>query len=1031
MLGRLLVICLVGLIFSSIIPLSLIMDRAEQTNHLRVQDGVMDLSAWNNEQDQIIKLDGEWEFYWDRLLTPADFRADASQLPVATTMEVPSTWNGKLVDGNPLPAYGSATYRMTLTNLPHDGIYALKKSNIRFSSKIYVNGQKLFEDGMPAADAASYVFGNVPKIGFFAAEENRLEIIVQVANYDYSNAGIPLPIYFGEQYAMLDFDRKSAVYESGSFAILAILALIYIICFVTAAIYRKRDNSLLYFAGICLFYVIYNGLTGERILTLIWRDVSFETLYRIKDLSSIAGFIVMAVFFYQWQKNIISLKFTQIITVILGTFLVLVAILPVHTYMSIHPYIIVVYQFMMIWLQVRIAILYIRSTGIERIKSFLLFMAVLCINLHSVNLILFGFFLKGNLWVGQVYILVFNIIMISLIILRFFEAYHTIDEMKDQLLELDRIKDEFLSNTSHELKTPLNAIVNITETLIKGVEGPVTENQERNLAIIMGSGRRLTQLVNELLDYSKMNHGDIVLSNSSVDLRATVESVIHMQSFLLGGKEITLVNNVPHSIPAVYADGNRLVQILHNLIGNAIKFTEQGIVDISAEASGHIVTVRVRDTGIGIADDMLGRIFQPFEQADASITKRYGGTGLGLSITKKLVEMHRGNIQAESSPGQGSVFTFTLPVARSAAKAMIGKPDEHDLPKYEAVPFFSTYPVHIKGERDESVLVVDDDPANLQAMINLLKLASYTVTVVNQGQMALDELYRKKDFSLVVLDIMMPDMSGYEVLQKIRERYSAYELPVLMLTAKNRIADTILSMEYGANDFVGKPFEAEELMARVRSLVQLKLSVKNARDAEVAFLRSQIKPHFLYNALNSIASLCMDEPQKAEELTLQLSEYLRGSFDFKQLDSFTTLDNELDLVKAYVNIEKARFGARLHVAYRIDVNADIRIPPLVLQPLVENAIRHGLMSKMRGGQVVITVQQHPGVGVAFSVEDNGCGMSERKREEVLGWDKQMKGVGLWNINQRLKLLYGKGIVIESEEGKGTQISFEIPADTTN
>jgi sensor histidine kinase YesM len=341
------------------------------------------------------------------------------------------------------------------------------------------------------------------------------------------------------------------------------------------------------------------------------------------------------------------------------------------------------------------------------------------------------------------------------------------------------------------------------------------------------------------------------------------------------------------------------------------------------------------------------------------------------------------------------------------------------------------YPLHIKGEKDESVLVVDDDFANLQSMINLLKLESYSVTVVNRGQMALDELFHNKDFSLVVLDIMMPDMSGYEVLQKLRERFSAYELPVLMLTAKNRVADTILSMDYGANDFVGKPFEAEELMARVRNLIELKRSVKNARDAEIAFLRSQIKPHFLYNALNSIAALCMDEPQKAEELTLELAQYLRGSFDFKQLDSFTTLESELELVKAYVNIEKARFGARLHVEYHIDADVHIRIPPLILQPLVENAIRHGLMSKLQGGQVNITVKQQPDAVVAFVVEDNGCGMSEEKLGEVLGWDKHRKGVGLWNINQRMKLLYGKGILIESAEGRNTKVFFNIPMNSTN
>lgn len=247
-----------------------------------------------------------------------------------------------------------------------------------------------------------------------------------------------------------------------------------------------------------------------------------------------------------------------------------------------------------------------------------------------------------------------------------------------------------------------------------------------------------------------------------------------------------------------------------------------------------------------------------------------------------------------------------------------------------------------------------------------------------------------------------------------------------MLTAKNRVSDMKMSMDNGANDYVGKPFEAEELMARVKSLTRLRASVKKAKDAEIAFLRSQIKPHFLYNALNSIAALCVEEPEQAEELTLELSQYLRSSFDFKQLDSLTTLEGELELVKAYINIEKVRFGARLQVEYDITANTDSRIPPLILQPLVENAIRHGLMSNLRGGKVTISVKESDPSVVSFVVEDNGRGMSEHKLEEIMKSDVDKRGVGLWNISQRIKLLYGKNIRIQSVEGKGTRVSFDIP-----
>lgn len=1020
MLKRVAVVCLIGLICFSLIPLSILMDQKSQSD-LQVQDGVMDLAGWDYEHDTRIKLDGQWEFYWNKLLPPDQFRQGAAKQPVPSAyMKVPSVWNGKIVDETPLPAHGSATYRMVLKNVPIDGIFALKKTNIRFSSAVYANGRLLFADGKPAEQAADYEPGNISQVGTFASGKGDVEIIVHVSNYDYINAGIPMSLYFGEQAAMFDFQQKSKARELSIFAILVTLALIYVICFATAAHYRIKDYNLLFFALICLLYAMYSGMIGERSLLMYIDGISFEVLFKLKDILSFACFIVLAIFFYQLKRNIISLKITQAVTVVLGGYIVFVALLPISAYMSVQMYVIALYEALTIWLLLRISMLYFKSVENERLKSFLLYVAILCFALYSIDMILFSFSLKESMWLGQFYIVAFNVMMIFLIVLRFFEAYHTIDDMKNRLLQMDKIKDEFLSNTSHELKTPLNAIVNITDTLLKGVGGSVNEQQAQNLAIVMDSGRRLSQLVNELLDYSKMKHGDIALYTSSVDLKSVVDSVVRMHSFLLGGKAVALVNEVGDNLPALYADADRLVQIMHNLIGNAIKFTDSGTVAIRAVVIKNKVEVTVEDTGIGIAAHMHERIFEAFEQADGSETRNYGGTGLGLSITKKLVELQGGEIRVDSSPGQGAAFTFTLPIADTALTANVVPADGATLSAQEASAA-SAYPIYIQGEKNELVLVVDDDFANLQTMINLLKLDGYSIVVVNRGRLALDELAKNNDFYLVVLDLMMPDMSGYEVLRKLRERFSPADLPVLMLTARNRVADTILSMENGANDFVGKPFESEELLARVRSLTRMKASVKNAKDAEIAFLRSQIKPHFLYNALNSIAALCPDEPGQAEALTLQLSQYLRSSFDFKQLDSYTTLEQEIELVQAYVNIEKARFGARLQIEYALNADRTIRIPPLILQPLVENAIRHGLMSNLRGGTIKVAVHQPARNVVSFAVEDDGCGMSEQKRQEVLAPDNSKQGVGLWNINQRIKLLYGESLHIETAEGKGTKI----------
>ena len=533
MLRRTLIVCVISFIFISLIPLSIILDRKRSTTDLVVQHGVMDLASWDSTNNKKIRLDGEWSFYWNHLLTPQQFSSSGADRPIADGyMEVPSNWNGKRMAGISLPAYGYATYRMVLKNLPHSGVYALKKTNIRFSSTIYVNGHKLLEDGKPHQEAAAYEAGNIAKLSLFQAEKGSVEIIIQVANYDYINAGIPLSLYFGEEAAMIHDEQISMARSIAMIAILSTLALIAFICFIATIIYHKKDYTLLVFGLMCLFYALYHGLIGERSLVLFWPGIPFNLLYKVKDILSMTYFIMLGIMFYQLQRNVFSLKLTQTVTIVLGSCIFLVIFLPIRNYVPIYSYGILLYELIILYMLFKIAVLYMKSSSHNRTKSLLLFMVILCINLYSLDVILFAYSVKEDLWLGQSYFITYNLILIFLIVLRFFDAYQTIDEMSKQLIQLDRIKDDFLSYTSHELKTPLNAIVNITDTLLKGAEGPVSARQAHNLAIVMGSGRKLTQLVNELLDYSKMKHGDIVLFRSGLDLKATVDAIIgvHLSS---------------------------------------------------------------------------------------------------------------------------------------------------------------------------------------------------------------------------------------------------------------------------------------------------------------------------------------------------------------------------------------------------------------------------------------------------------------------------------------------------------------------
>ncbi len=394
-----------------------------------------------------------------------------------------------------------------------------------------------------------------------------------------------------------------------------------------------------------------------------------------------------------------------------------------------------------------------------------------------------------------------------------------------RLRELDRLKDDFLANTSHELRTPLYGIVGLAESLLDGATGRLGQATRHNLQMIVASGRRLGHLVNDILDFSKLRHKNLELDCQPVDLHALVDVILTLSEPLVEDKPLRLVNEIPEDLPPAHADEGRLQQILHNLVGNAVKFTEEGTVAVAARHDGERLWIEVRDTGIGIAEDKQERIFDAFEQADGSVEREYGGTGLGLAVTRQLVELHGGSISVESSPGQGATFSFDLPPATGetreptpAALPPIGRltPSIDDV----ETPVVETAEDALSAQDVVRILAVDDEAINRQVLKNYLTGGPFELITAPSGDEAL-RLIRAKKFDLVLLDVMMPKVSGFEVCRALREEYPIGELPVLFLTAKNQIEDVVAGLSLGANDFLTKPIAKSELLARIRPHLDL------------------------------------------------------------------------------------------------------------------------------------------------------------------------------------------------------------------
>ncbi|MDM8568016.1 PocR ligand-binding domain-containing protein [Thiotrichales bacterium HSG1] len=397
-----------------------------------------------------------------------------------------------------------------------------------------------------------------------------------------------------------------------------------------------------------------------------------------------------------------------------------------------------------------------------------------------------------------------------------------------QMQQMDKLKDEFLANTSHELRTPLNGIIGIAESLMDGATGELNKQTKTNLAMIANSGKRLSSLVNDILDFSKIRHHDIGLQLKPLELNSIIDMVLTLSQPLVIQKEINFVNEIEPSLPAVFADENRLQQILHNLIGNAIKFTKQGNITISAQTiNEQQIQITVADDGIGIPTNKLTSIFESFEQAEGSTSREYGGTGLGLAVTKKLVELHGGKIWVESVLEVGSKFIFTLPSSSELAVPISSNKIIHKIihtntdSKEQSVAHNTT---------NFKILIVDDEPVNLQVLHNYLSLQNYNIVQATSGHEALKFIDDGFIPDVILLDVMMPQMTGYEVTHKLRKKWQAIEMPILLLTAKNQVEDLVQGLEAGANDYMTKPISKEELLARVKTHLSLKtLSADNMR----------------------------------------------------------------------------------------------------------------------------------------------------------------------------------------------------------
>ena len=399
----------------------------------------------------------------------------------------------------------------------------------------------------------------------------------------------------------------------------------------------------------------------------------------------------------------------------------------------------------------------------------------------------------------------------------------------DELARATRMKDEFLANMSHELRTPLNAILGMSEGLQEQVFGSINEKQRKAIATVERSGRHLLELINDILDLSKIEAGHLELDLRDVSVKTLCNTSLTFVKQLALHKQIELIAEIPHELERmkIQVDDRRMRQVLINLLSNAVKFTPDGgrvQLTVAVEASpscaqaavdaGYHICFSIIDNGIGIAQEHLSRLCESFMQIDSSLSRQYAGTGLGLAIVKQLVELHGGQMSIVSEVGQGSCFTVKLPC---------GKPDE-GLYRYPKGASNNSSGAPSDSSKQDTVeqpliLIVEDNEANILTLSSYLTAKRYQLLLARNGQEAI-ALLQSTQPDLIVMDVQMPVMDGLEAIYHIRQDHRFTHTPIVALTALAMTGDRDRCLEAGANDYLTKPVRLKQLTTTIQKLLQ-------------------------------------------------------------------------------------------------------------------------------------------------------------------------------------------------------------------
>lgn len=1058
------------------------------------ENGVIDLAGWDFEKDGPVTLEGEWKFRWygtedNPIHTEPDDTDDRF-------LRVPSFWQKKLLDWGykkSFNAEGLGELYLEIKNLSDFRELALYLRSCYLSYELYVDGLLLMSRGKPRLSKSEYIPHILPGIKVFPSflfkkdNKNKIEtndlsrnIIVtwKIAAYDFNLGGPETAPQIGQ------YNQLMEIKWFQDFTLIFVLGIIFIMALYHFSLWlkRKEDKSSFYFSILCLCIALFYSI-NKWILPQIFPHVISAIIYRISYVLIFLIINICLIAALSFFRVIFPDEFSpKLKSAFIWFALILSAITIIFSLNNVKP---ITSNPLLLYVTFGGMILgagwslygCIKAVKNGRKQAHISLIGVSLFVFTIIHDIIFSFriFQTGHIAPFGVVVLIFSY---SLVIAhRNADAYKTanylsqnlqeevkkqtreLEETNQKLQLLDKQKSQFFQNITHELRTPLTLILGPLESLINQTQDKLPPHSISHLTIMHRNAIKLLDLINQILNMSRLVAGKEKLHVNRGNLVPFLEQIVASFQSYASNKKINFNFQTQKLRLEGFFDKTKLERIIFNLLNNAFKFTPPGgsitLRLHQMNPTDNHARIDVEDTGIGIPKDQLSSVFDRFHQVDESSTREYEGTGIGLSLVMDYIQLHHGSVDVKSESGRGSLFTISFPLEKEAyAEDEFIENEKETAPPPDISLKMKNPEIIDSGKLSEenfniirqTILLVEDNPDMLQYLsINLEK--DYNCFTAINGEDGLSKITKIPRPDLIITDLMMPRLDGFRFCELLQADPDFMDIPIIILTAKSDLQSKLTGLAAGAVDYIYKPFSARELQLKVNSHLenqQLKQALyEKDKLATIGMLFAGIS-HEILNPLGGISAPLENIKKRLRKISAQPDDRILKNLDVisssvdrisELIKSFRTIfyrnNAEVAAVDIGTVIESSLLIFRNKLKQGIEVETNI--PDGLIIKVDQNALSHILINiivnaidAMAGkGALRIDVIAHE-ENVRIIVRDNGCGIASTDLKNIYKpffttkKPGQGTGLGLYFVKTLVNRI-GWTIDIESEIGIGTRV----------